>query len=89
MLVVSHARRPRWFRHVRITIVISPPSASPGNAVFGIEALLESFAVLVRGMLAEHLAAGGALEGLEARLALDGEGGGILQDLGLSFRKGK
>lgn len=30
-------------------------------------------------MLAERLAAGGALEGLEAGLALDGEGGGVLR----------
>lgn len=34
--------------------------------------------MLVRGVLGEHVAVGGALEGLEARLALDGESGHVL-----------
>lgn len=49
-----------------------------GNAIVSIEAILERLAVFVRGMIAEHLATGGALEGLEAGLALDGEGSGVL-----------
>ena len=34
--------------------------------------------MLVRSVLGKHFAARGALEGLEARLALDGEGRGVL-----------
>jgi hypothetical protein len=49
-----------------------------GDTVFGVEAVLEVLAVLVRGVVGEHLAAGCALERLEARLALDRLGGGVL-----------
>lgn len=49
-----------------------------GNTVVGVEALLKLLAVLVRGVVAEHLAVRRALERLEARLALDCLGGGVL-----------
>lgn len=49
------------------------------NAIIGVEAVLEALGVLVGGVLGQHLAGCGALEGLEACLALDGEGGGILE----------
>lgn len=59
--------------------------ASPGrtlrlfrNTVGGVEAVLKLLAVLVRGVFGEELAVCGALKGLEARLALDGLGGGVL-----------
>jgi hypothetical protein len=42
-----------------------------GNTVLGVEAVLEVLAVLVRGVIGEHLAVRRALERLEARLALD------------------
>jgi hypothetical protein len=48
------------------------------NTILGFEAVCELLAVLVRGVFGEDLAVGGALEGLEARLALDGLGGSIL-----------
>lgn len=48
------------------------------DTVVGTEAVGEGLAVLVGGVLLEHLASHGALERLEALLALDGEGGGIL-----------
>jgi hypothetical protein len=51
---------------------------SSSNAVLSLEALLERLGVLVRSVLSEHLATRGALEGLEARLALDGEGRRVL-----------
>jgi hypothetical protein len=41
------------------------------DALVGVEAVAEVFGVLVRGVVGQHLAAGGALERLEARLALD------------------
>lgn len=59
--------------------MLTTRGVSPSNAVVGIEAVLEILAVLVGGVLGQHLAAGGALERLEACLALDGEGGGILR----------
>ena len=40
-------------------------------AIFGVKTVLEVLGVLVGGVLGEQLARGGALEGLEARLALD------------------
>lgn len=43
-----------------------------GDTVFGAKAVGEGLAVLVGGVLLEHLARRGALERLEARLALDG-----------------
>jgi len=48
------------------------------NAVVGVEAVGEGLAVLVIGVVGQHLAAGGALEGLETSLALDCESGGVL-----------
>lgn len=48
------------------------------NAVGGFEAVLEVLGVLVAGVFGEHLARGGALEGLEARLALDAKGRDVL-----------
>lgn len=45
------------------------------NTVFGVEAVGELLAVLVCGVFGEQLAVCGALEGLEAGLALDGLGG--------------
>lgn len=48
------------------------------NAVVGIEAVSKLLAVLVRGVFGEQLAVCGALEGLEAGLALDGLGGSVL-----------
>jgi hypothetical protein len=56
---------------------------SPGNTVFGLEALLEGFGVLICSVLGKHLATCGALEGLEARLALDAKGGGVLGGVSL------
>jgi hypothetical protein len=63
----------------------SPVQSSPrgtcrlfGDTVVGVEAVLEILAVLVRGVVAEHLAVRRALERLEARLALDSLGGGVL-----------
>jgi hypothetical protein len=49
------------------------------NTILGVEAVGELLAVLVRGVLGEKLAVCGALEGLEARLALDGLGCGVLE----------
>lgn len=61
------------------------PSASSGhplrlfrNTIIGVEAVSKLLAVLVRGVFGEQLAVCGALEGLEAGLALDGLGGGVL-----------
>lgn len=52
-----------------------------GNTVLGLEAVHELLAVLVRGVLGEKLAVCGALKGLEAGLALDGLGGGVLSSV--------
>jgi hypothetical protein len=41
------------------------------NTLVGVEAVGELLAVLVRSVVRKHLLAGGALESLEARLALD------------------
>lgn len=49
------------------------------NTVVGVEAVGELLAVLVRGVFGEELAVCGALERLEAGLALDGLSGGVLQ----------
>jgi hypothetical protein len=61
------------------------PSASSGhplrlfrNTVVGVEAVIKLLAVLVRGVFGEQLAVCGALKGLEAGLALDSLGGGVL-----------
>jgi hypothetical protein len=48
------------------------------NTLIRIEAVGELLAVLVACVIGKHLAARGALEGLEARFALDCLGGGIL-----------
>jgi hypothetical protein len=48
------------------------------DTLVSVEAVLELFAVLVGGVVGEHLAARGALKGLEARLALDRLGGDVL-----------
>jgi hypothetical protein len=48
------------------------------DSVIGVEAVRKSFVVLVRGMVTEHLAVRGALEGLETCLAFYREGGGVL-----------
>jgi len=58
----SLVRHPRLFR----------------NTVVGVEAVSELLAVLVRSVFGKELAVSGALEGLEAGLALDGLGGGVL-----------
>lgn len=49
------------------------------DTVLGVEAVLKVFGVLVGGVLGEQLARGGALEGLEARLALYGLCVGVLR----------
>jgi hypothetical protein len=49
------------------------------DTVIGLEAVGEGFAVLIRGVFCEQVAVGGALEGLEARLALDRLGGSVLR----------
>ena len=69
--VVSHAqtnckRRPVAFEYLL------------GDALVSVEAVAKVLAVLIRGVVGEHLAAGGALEGLEAGFALDGLGGCVL-----------
>jgi hypothetical protein len=50
-----------------------------GNTFVGVEAVAKVLGVLIRGVVGEHLAACGALEGLEARLALDGLRGRVLK----------
>lgn len=76
----GHTRRHRW----REGIVFAPRGGgSFENAVVGIEAVLKALGVLVGGMLGQHFAGGGALERLEARLALDGEGSGVLGDVSM------
>jgi hypothetical protein len=45
-----------------------------------VEAVGELLAVLVRSVVGKHLLARCALEGLEARFALDGLGRGVLHD---------
>lgn len=62
---------------------------SSRNTIVGVKAVLERFAVLVRGVVAQHLTVGGALEGLEASLAFDGEGRSILYDLVSTPTKGR
>ena len=48
------------------------------SALVGIEAVLELLAVLVARVVGKHLAARGALEGLEASFTLDGLRGSVL-----------
>lgn len=60
-------------------IVSTVTSLLLDDTVLGVEAVLEVFGVLVGGVLDKHLARGGALEGLEARLALDRLGGSVLR----------
>lgn len=48
------------------------------NTISLVETVGELFAVLVRGVFGEQLAVGGALEGLEASLALNGLSGRVL-----------
>lgn len=45
--------------------------------------------MFIRSMVAEHLAGGCALEGLEAGFALDCEGGGILHSVLSALRIGR
>lgn len=58
-------------------LIVSPQDREQrGGRLFrdtfvGVEAVGKLLAVLVRSMVRKHLLAGGALEGLEARLALD------------------
>jgi hypothetical protein len=69
-LVVSRFRGSRKSRRVT-----SEPWTKCGrlfrNTLVGVEAVGKLLAVLVRSVVRKHLLAGGALEGLEARLALD------------------
>lgn len=68
-------------RRIAVAVAVSIVEvalASPFNTISGLEAVLKVLRVLVCGVLAEHLAVGGALEGLEASLALDGLGSGVL-----------
>jgi hypothetical protein len=79
LIVVSHAigtraspRSSYIVRHRNVSGV------SLGHAIFGFKALFKSLGVFVHSMLGKQFAICSALEGLEARLALDAEGGGIL-----------
>jgi hypothetical protein len=56
------------------------------NTIGLVEAVGELLAVLVRGVFDEELAVGGALESLEAGLALDGLGGGVLHCISMCTR---
>ena len=49
------------------------------HAIVAVETVGEGLVVLVGSVLAQHLLAGGALEVLEAGLALDGLGGEVLR----------
>lgn len=77
--MVSHAQLHRKRRRINIP---SFPLTRGGtlfrNTLVGIEAVAEVLAVFVRGVVGKHLAARGALEGLEASLALDGLGSNVL-----------
>ena len=66
-------------------------SASSGHPVcayfvVGVEAIGKLLAVLVRGVFGKHLAVCGALEGLEASLALDGLSGRVLYRISILWR---
>jgi hypothetical protein len=65
--VVSHANKSR-----------TPSRRLFRNAVVGVEAVGELLAVLVGGVVRQHLLARRALERLEAGFALDGLGRGVL-----------
>ena len=75
----SHAT-PQTFRSASLG---RPSQDLFGGTVGLIEAVGELLAVLVRGVFGEQLAACGALEGLEAGLALDGLGGGVLYPISI------
>ena len=62
----------------RIADARSDKDRSFRYTVVGIEAVREVLAVLIRGVFHKHLAVRGALEGLEAGLALDRLGSRIL-----------
>jgi hypothetical protein len=78
-IVVSHAQLHRKRRQIYISsFPLAPGGILFCNTLVGIEAVAEVLAVLVRGVVGKHLAARGALEGLEASLALDGLGSNVL-----------
>lgn len=96
LLVVSHARIKKQIspRNSRPLVCnISRLSALEnaglfGHTLVGVEAVTKVLAVLVGGVVGEHLAAGGALKGLEAGLALDRLCGRVLvccQKFGLKW----
>ena len=58
------------------------------NTVVGVEAVDKLLAVLVRGVLGEELAVRSALERLEASLALDGLGSGVLSSISIRLQEG-
>lgn len=71
------------FSEVASLVVSARQSGCAGGCLFrdtlvGVEAVGELLAVLVRSVLRKQFLAGGALERLEARLALDGLRRGIL-----------
>ena len=72
--MVSHAEQ----KHMRI--IVSHPLLARlfRDSLALVEAVRELLVVLVRGVVGQHLLARGALEGLEAGLALDGLRGGVL-----------
>jgi pyrimidine operon attenuation protein/uracil phosphoribosyltransferase len=75
--VVSHACINRKLG--RVARALAPKAGSLfHNTLVGVEADGKVLAVLIRGMVGKHLAAGGALESLEAGFALDGLGSGVL-----------
>lgn len=76
VLVVSHAR-------VKLKMLFGPHHIKCivglfRDTIVGVEAICELLAVLVGSVVGQHLLACGALEGLEASLALDGLRGGVL-----------
>jgi hypothetical protein len=87
-LVVSHAFIPP----VAITPrrgITPPDQPQPAvlfrNAVRRLKAVRKLLAVLVACVVRQHLLARGALERLEARFALDGLRGGVLETLLANF----
>lgn len=77
--MVSHAIKSRPRRLFECMSRAGNIALLLNDTVFGVEAVLEVLGVLVGGVLDEQLARGGALEGLEARLALDGLCAGVLR----------
>ena len=78
--VVSHARvNSKLCRIVRCRRALARKSGRLfHNTLVGVEADVELLAVLVGCVVGKHLTARGALECLEAGLALDGLGGSVL-----------